>query len=280
MNARQLFILILIFGWPTISSADSSRSFSNDFSISDFDSVPEAVDSIKIILEEQGIKIVGVIDHTANAESVGVKLPPTQLILFRDHRLEEIILSRNSTAAIDMPLTILVFEDPETGAVELLYNSAGYLSDRHNFRSTDHFIKRMNNRFKQFGLLDNGLVTIESKLSVEKTTENIKRVLLENNFLIPFTLSFLNSTLNNSQLIIFSDPAIDSQLMQNQQQSGLDLPQKFMIWEDGESHVHITYNDMLFIGKRHGLQGLNTLLESISSRLGILARTGAGEERR
>jgi len=59
--------------------------------------------------------------------------------------------------------------------------------------------------------------------------------------------------------------------MQNQQSIGIDLPQKFLVWEDRDGQVHVTYNDPLFIGKRHGLQGLNVMLGKIGNRLGALA---------
>ena len=92
MKKLQLLLLIFTFGWAAIVTAGSIASEDDGFAITDFDTVSEAVDSIKAKLEDQGLEIVGVIDHAANAKKVDLELPPTQLILFRDRRLEKRLL--------------------------------------------------------------------------------------------------------------------------------------------------------------------------------------------
>lgn len=279
MKRFQLLFLSFLLGWAAIGAAGSINSEANDFAISDFDTVTEAVDSIEATLEDQGLEIVGVIDHAANAENVDLELPATQLILFRDHRLEKRLLRKSPMLAIDLPQKILVWEDPASGEIKLLYNTDGYLSDRHGIK-TRNLLHRLNQSLKQFGHLDNGLITIDSQFSVEDTIENLKMVLQDNGFFIPFTYDFTGKSNKEkpSQLIIFGNPKVGTPLMQNQQAMGLDLPQKFLVWEDDEGLAHVTYNDPKFIGQRHGLQGLDTVLGNIANRLGALANEGAGNE--
>ena len=141
---------------------------------------------------------------------------------------------------------------------------------------------RLNKSLQQFGRLENGLITIDSAFSVEETVENLKSTLLENGFFIPFTFDFTKKTSHHhyqrpSQLIIFGNPKAGTPLMQNQQSIGVDLPQKFLVWQDKQGQVHITYNDPVFLGKRHDLQGLDTVLGNIGKRLGELASEVAGE---
>ncbi len=280
MKKFQLLLLSIILGWSVFGSAGSVRYHKNNFSISDFNSVPEAVKSIKSILEQQGMEIVGVIDHAANANKVGLNLAATQLILFHDYRLGKKLLKRNLKSGIDLPMKILVYEDSDTGTIKLLYNSAGYLSDRHKRIIKDRFLSHLNKRLSQFGSLENGLVTIDSKLSVKETVKKLKTVLLDNGFFIPFTIDFnkkpYTRKIKPAKLIVFGNPTIGTQLMQNQQSIGLHLPQKFLVWKDKRRKVHITYNDPVFLGKRHGLQGLDTLLGNIANRVGQLANKGAG----
>ena len=219
--------------------------------------------------------MVGVINHAANAKNVDLELSPTQLILFRDHRLEKRLLYRSPTVAIDLPQKILVWEDQESGKIKLLYNAAGYLSDRHGIKPRDYLLSHLNKRLMQFGQLDNGLLTIDSEFSVEDTVKKLKTVLLDNGFFIPFIFEFTGNShyrhyRNPTQLIIFGNPKVGTPLMQNQQSIGVDLPQKFLVWEDKQGMVHVTYNDPVFIGKRHGLQGLDTMLGNIASRLSEL----------
>ncbi len=278
MKKIQLLFLIFTLNWTTISMANSIASDDNDFVISDFATVAAAVDSIKATLENQGLEIVVVIDHAANAKNVDLELPPTQLILFRDRRLENKLLQRSLTAAIDLPVKILVWEDQASGKIKLLYNAAGYLSDRHDIRLKDPLLYRLNKRLNQFGRLENGLLTIDSEFSVEETVENLKTTLLDNGFFIPFTFDFTGKSRSHrqAQLIIFGNPKSGTPLMQNQQSIGVDLPQKFLVWQDIQGQVHVTYSDPVFIGKRHNLQGLDTVLNNIGKKLRELANEGAG----
>jgi len=280
MKKLQLVFLSFLLSCTTVSLARNWHyQDDNDFSISDFASVPGAVAEIKAMLEDQGLEIVGVLDHAANAKKVDLELAPTQLILFRDRRLEKKLLRRSATVAIDLPLKILVWEDADTGEIKLLYNGSGYLSDRHDIYSWDPLQYRLNKRLKQFGQLQNGLVTIDTEQSVDETVEKLKEVLLNNGFFIPFTFDFTRKSgfwhfKRPAQLIVFGNPKVGTPLMQNQQSIGIDLPQKFLVWEDRDGQVHVTYNDPLFIGKRHGLQGLNVMLGKIGNRLGALAKEG------
>ena len=281
MKKLQLVFLSFLLSWTAIGTASSIDYEKNRFTISDFATVAETVDSIKARLENQGLEIVGVIDHTANAKNVDLLLPPTQLILFHDRRLEKRLLRSSPTVGIDLPIKILVYEDEGSGKIKLLYNAAGYLSDRHRIKPRDRLLSHLNKRLNQFGRLENGLITIDSKHSVEETAEKLKTLLLDNGFFVPFTFDFSGKSYYRNYrkpalLLIFGNPKIGTPLMQNQQSVGLDSPQKFLIWEDMRSQVHISYNDPAFIAKRHGLQGLDNLLGNISNRLGRLAAEGAG----
>ena len=276
MIRLQALLFIFSLSWGSIATADSFYLDENDFSITTFASVPETVDLIKNTLKDQGLEIIGIIDHAANATKVGLKLAPSQLILFRDHQLEKKLLHRSATVSIDLPLKILVYEEPETGSTQLIYNSAGYISDRHGIRARDHLLARLNKRLSQFGQLDHGLITIESEHSVEVTVEKLKTILQDNGFSIPFIFDYTKlSDRGPSQLLIFGNPNVGTRLMQNQQSIGLDLPLKFLVWNDHEDQVHISYNDPNFLGKRHNLQGLDGMLGNIANRLNQLANAGA-----
>jgi uncharacterized protein (DUF302 family) len=59
--------------------------------------------------------------------------------------------------------------------------------------------------------------------------------------------------------------------MQTQPTMGLDLPQKFLVWEDEAGQVYITYNDPLFLARRHGIEAMDERLTHISSALANFA---------
>jgi uncharacterized protein (DUF302 family) len=94
-------------------------------------SVPETLKRVESTLEEKGLTILCRIDHSGEAEKVGLKMHPTQLILFGSPRGGTPVMVASPTIAIDLPLKVLVWED-EGGKVWVSYNSPEYLQQRHN----------------------------------------------------------------------------------------------------------------------------------------------------
>jgi uncharacterized protein (DUF302 family) len=284
---RKLFSLLtpvafwIILSWLTpvaVMAHDDEDTRDGVFMIEDAASVPEAVQAIRTTLEDQGFTLAAVIDHAANAASVGLELRPTVLIIFSDPKTETRLIRRSQTVAIDLPQKFLVWED-EMGRIRLAFNSPGYLSERHDIEARDRLLRHLDKVLGQFGPLDNGLVTIDSSQSVEDTVASLQAALQSAGFRLPlfidFTAQARGKKLRPTQLVVAGNPNVGTQLMQNQQSIGLDLPQKFLVWEDSGGQVRITYNDPLFIAKRHNIQGLEALLGNITNALANFAAAGA-----
>src|SRR5580693_2823487 len=45
-------------------------------------SVDETVDKLKAILQSKGVTLFALVDHSGEAEKVGMKMPPTKLLIF------------------------------------------------------------------------------------------------------------------------------------------------------------------------------------------------------
>ena len=94
-------------------------------------SVPETVQRIESVLTGKSLTVFSRIDHSGEAEKVGLKMRPTQLIIFGNPKGGTPLMVAAPTSAIDLPLKALVWEDAD-GAVWLSYNSPDYLKQRHN----------------------------------------------------------------------------------------------------------------------------------------------------
>ena len=94
-------------------------------------SVEETVDRLKNILYSKGITLFALIDHSREAEKVGLKMAPTKLLLFGSPKAGTPLMLAAPSIAIDLPLKILVWEDDQ-GKVWLSYNSPEYLKERHD----------------------------------------------------------------------------------------------------------------------------------------------------
>lgn len=280
-----LIAVLLMSGWIVAVSASNQRPFDEEDMIKESASVSEAVDNIRNILEQQEYDIIGVVDHAAGAASVGMDLRPTQLILFSDRRQEIKLIRDEQTLAIDLPQKILVWEDGD-GSINFFYNGPGYLIDRHRLQLHDHHLKKITKAFRQFGDVNNGLITVNSPYSVDQTVANLKNAieaLADRGFRVPFVIDFLSGDqheidhLGATTLLIFGNPNAGTPLMQNQQRIGVDLPQKFLVWEDRYGQTHVTYNDILFLAERHNLQGVEQNIENISKALANFVKLATQE---
>jgi len=94
-------------------------------------SVPETLTRIESLLREKGLTIFCYVDHSGEAEKVGLRMHATKLILFGSPKGGTPVMVASPTIAIDLPLKALVWEDAG-GKVWVSYNSPEYLEQRHN----------------------------------------------------------------------------------------------------------------------------------------------------
>jgi uncharacterized protein (DUF302 family)/uncharacterized membrane protein YidH (DUF202 family) len=93
-------------------------------------SVPETLDRVEAILKAKGIKVFARVDHSGEAAQVGLQMPPTQLLIFGNPKGGTPIMLAAPTAAIDLPMKALAWQD-SSGKVWLSYNDPAYLMRRY-----------------------------------------------------------------------------------------------------------------------------------------------------
>jgi uncharacterized protein (DUF302 family) len=94
-------------------------------------SVDHTVEKLKSILQAKGITLFALIDHSGEAEKVGLKMLPTKLLIFGSPKGGTPLMLAAPSIAIDLPLKILIWEDGQ-GKVWVSYNSPAYLITRHS----------------------------------------------------------------------------------------------------------------------------------------------------
>src|ERR1700686_3851040 len=93
-------------------------------------SVEQTVEALSNILKSKGVAVFALIDHSGEAEKVGLKMRPTKLLIFGNPKAGTPLMLASPSSAIDLPLKLLVWEDAQ-GKVWVSYNSPAYLRDRH-----------------------------------------------------------------------------------------------------------------------------------------------------
>jgi uncharacterized protein (DUF302 family) len=93
-------------------------------------SVEQTVERLNSILRSKGVTLFALVDHSGEAEKVGMKMRPTKLLIFGSPKAGTPLMLAAPSAGIDLPLKILVWEDGQ-GKVWVSYNSLDYLRERH-----------------------------------------------------------------------------------------------------------------------------------------------------
>jgi uncharacterized protein (DUF302 family) len=92
--------------------------------------VPETLDRLEEVLKTKGIVVFARIDHSGEAAKVGLKMPPTQVLIFGNPRGGTPVMLAAPTSAIDLPLKALAWQDAE-GKVWLGYTDPAYFARRY-----------------------------------------------------------------------------------------------------------------------------------------------------
>src|SRR5438045_2496501 len=94
------------------------------------DSVDAAFTRLETAVAQRGLTVFARLDFAADAAAVGLTLPPTRLLLFGNPRAGTPLMAASPTAALDLPLKVLVWEMAD-GTVWVGYNTPAYLGERH-----------------------------------------------------------------------------------------------------------------------------------------------------
>src|SRR3974377_361422 len=110
---------------------------------------------------------------------------------------------------------------------------------------------------------DNGLVSVQSRVSARETLDRLLAALTERKLAIFSRIDHaagaasVGLSLRPTEVVIFGNPKGGTALMQDRQSSGIDLRLKALVWEDAEGKAWLTYNDPAWVAKRHGLGALS-----------------------
>src|SRR5258708_2541146 len=100
---------------------------------------------------------------------------------------------------------------------------------------------------------DNGLVSVQSRVSAQETLERLLTALARRKLTVFARVDHaagaasVGLPLRPTEVVMFGDPKGGTALMQDRQSAGIDLPLKALIWEDAGGKAWFTYNDPAWI---------------------------------
>ena len=126
-----------------------------------------------------------------------------------------------------------------------------------------------------------GLITLNSGFDVPTTVDRLEDVVKNADFKVIARVKHsaaaksVGLDLRPNQLLIFGKPKAGSLLMQEAQSIGIDLPMKYLVWQEADGKVLIGWNDPAWLAGRHGVKGKDELIGKMSGALQKLAKKAA-----
>jgi len=123
-----------------------------------------------------------------------------------------------------------------------------------------------------------GLTTVASQRGTKATADALAQA-IEAHGLTVFArvdhaagAAAVGMALRPTELLIFGNAKGGTPLMQEVQTIGIDLPLKFLVFEDAAGKTWIAYNDPDWIAARHSVTGAAGPIGAMSTALATLAR--------
>lgn len=92
-------------------------------------SIDEAAERLRSGLEKRGMQLMAVVDHRANAQGVGLELPPTLTFIFGKPQVGTLLMQCQGSVALDLPQKMVLREQGDELIIE--WNDPHYLAERH-----------------------------------------------------------------------------------------------------------------------------------------------------
>ena len=125
---------------------------------------------------------------------------------------------------------------------------------------------------------DTGLVNVPSRFSVQETADRFVAAAEKAGLNIFARIDHaaaatkVGMQLRPTQLIIFGNPKVGTNLMSSDQRAGIDLPLKAMAWQDAEGKVWLSYNSPDYLFGRFAIEDRAPVKEKIGGALGKLSK--------
>ncbi|SAL01089.1 DUF302 domain-containing protein [Caballeronia ptereochthonis] len=89
-----------------------------------------SADTLEALIRARGLILFARIDFSGDAARAGLAMPPSQLLVFGNPQAGTPLMQAVPTAALDLPLKVLAWEDAD-GRAWLSYNATEYVRARH-----------------------------------------------------------------------------------------------------------------------------------------------------
>ncbi len=129
-----------------------------------------------------------------------------------------------------------------------------------------------------------GLIVKKSRYSVSETITRLENALTKKGITVALRWNHaakaeaVGIPLRPTELLIFGNPKLGSNMFTSEQTAGIDLPMKALAWEDEKGSVWLGYNDPNYIAARHGITDRAEVVKKMSGALNKMSNIAIGAE--
>ena len=129
-----------------------------------------------------------------------------------------------------------------------------------------------------------GMITLPSPHDVNTTLDRLEAVLGAKGMNVFARIDHAANAesadlaLRSTSVLIFGNPKVGTPLMACAQSVAIDLPQKMLAWEAEDGQVFIGYNDPAHLKARHGIEGCDPVLDTVSGALAAFAAAAVADQ--
>ena len=124
-----------------------------------------------------------------------------------------------------------------------------------------------------------GLVMLDSPLSPKDTMDRVEAEIVARGMTVFARVDHsagaaaVGLPLRPTEVLVFGNARGGTPLMQAVQTIGIDLPLKFLVWQEADDRTRLAYNDPQWLAERHGLGSrAETATKAMEAALGAIAR--------
>jgi len=128
-----------------------------------------------------------------------------------------------------------------------------------------------------------GVSSVESPFDVATTIDKLSAALESKGMTVFARINHAGNaekadlSLRPTEVLIFGNPKIGTPLMNCAQSVALDLPQKMLAWQDEAGKTYLGWNDPMYLQTRHGIEGCDEVLNTVSGALANFAKAATSE---
>lgn len=79
-----------------------------------------------------------------------------------------------------------------------------------------------------------------------------------------------------TRIILFGNPKLGTPLMLTNRTVSIDLPQKFIVYEEASGTVKVAYNDPTYLKERHNLESKDEIIDKVTGVLDKISNLAIG----